>query len=101
MLLAFDGESIVNVAILLQMIEDASPNIASLPSVYESLRIPNHDQCIARPRNQNIQAFFLGQKANVVRLVASGERNENNVTFLALIIICGKQLANILSNMVQ
>jgi hypothetical protein len=65
MLLAFNGESIVYMTILLHMIEEVPPNLTSLPSVDERLRISEQDHGIARSRKQNIQAFLLSQVTNI------------------------------------
>jgi len=49
--------------------------------------VPEDDHAVSSPRQKHIKSFGGGHEANVVVGIASRQRCNDNVTFLALIVV--------------
>lgn len=81
-------KAIVNMPICSQHGEEAGPQLPALLGRREGLSIANHDESVACARQKNIQTFRRKHEPNVSRRVAAGQRNQDNVALLSLIVVC-------------
>jgi len=88
MLLASRRETLVHMFIHLEHFEEILPEFLPLPRVAKSVHIAQHDQSIASTRKQNIEPFRGIHKTYIVVGIAPCQRNNDNITFLPLIIVC-------------
>ena len=87
MLLAFDGKSVVQLSTFLELINERLPNMFSFSTADECLGIADYDQNVASSRDQDVQALWGYHETDVSLAVAPGKRGDDDVTFLALIIV--------------
>ena len=90
---ALDGKAIVDVVTLFEEGKEILPQLPALASVPEGVEVPNHNEGIASPREENVEPFWGEHEPDVVFWVASGERHKDNVAFLPLVIVYGEKEA--------
>ena len=87
MLLATNRETTIDLPIRLKIIYDVFPELTTLHRSHERLRVAYHDQSIAGSREHDIDPLRGAQKSNVVSLVTSCERYDDNIALISLEVV--------------
>ena len=69
-------------------VEQLRPEFLPFTRLLECGGIADHDEAIACTREEHVQAFRGVHESDVSGIIASCERNNDNVTLLALVVIC-------------
>ena len=64
-----------------------APQLAALAGVPESVVVADHDQRIARPRDEYVETLGSKHEPNVVIWIAPREARQHDVVLLALVVV--------------
>lgn len=87
MTLADYRQTLVEMAFFSQATEQLAPSVTAFTSVHERLSVADHDEGIPCSRKHHSHAFRRGHKSYIVRRVAPGEREDDNIAFFSLVVI--------------
>lgn len=88
MTLAACREAVVDMPIHPQHIEEASPQLTALFGRRESFTVADHDEPVACAGQKDVETFGSEHESDIMHRVAAGERDQDNLALLALIIVC-------------
>lgn len=87
MLPAHHRDPIIEMAAVFEQVEEFQPQISSLLALQEGVHIPDHYQALPSSGEENIDTLRGRQEPNIAARVASRQGHDNDVAFLALVIV--------------
>jgi hypothetical protein len=68
--------------------EQLCPEFLSFARILEGAGVADHDEAIARTREEYVQTFWGIHESYVVIFIASREGNDDDVALLSLVVVC-------------
>lgn len=88
MLFTFHREPVVDMPLLAHEVEEGAPRFLAFLAVKEGLIISNQDQAVSCAGQQDVKPLWRLHETNVTFAIRASQRDDDNVTFLSLVIVC-------------
>ena len=84
---ALDGEAVIELSRLAELLEKGAPHLATFPAARESTGVADYDEAVTGSGEKHVQPLGSSHESDIPFIVASRQARYYDLTFLSLVVV--------------